>query len=212
MFGGGMMAAPMYDFLLFDLGGVLVHFAGFAELGRLLPAGLEAAAVRERWIHSPAVHSFERGDFGGEEFAARFLAEWPVRLAPAEFLRSFAEWNRGPYPGALELLHRLRRDYRLACLSNANEVHAPTHRQRLGAVFERYYFSHELGCAKPSAEIFARVLADLGVPAARIAYFDDTVVNVDAARAAGMSAYLTDGLPALAQRLAGLGIDAGDGG
>lgn len=183
----------MFDVLLFDLGGVLVDFAGFAELGRLLP-GLDAAAVRERWIRSDAVHRFERGDCGAAEFAHQFLAEWSLDCEPDAFLRAFAEWNRGPYPGAVALLERLRGVHRLACLSNANEIHTPAHRQRFDGLFESFYFSNELGLAKPEPEIFARVIADLALPAARIAYFDDTAVNVAVAARAGMSAFRVEGV------------------
>lgn len=195
----------MFDFLLFDLGGVLVHFAGFEELCRLLPPGLDPAAVRERWIRSPAVHRFERAEFAPAEFARRFLAEWDLDLEPERFLRSFEDWNRGPYPGAMALLERLRGAHRLACLSNSSELHTPAHRRRFAGVFERFYFSDELGVAKPDPEIFATVLADLAVPAGRIAYFDDTTVNVDAATRSGMRAFRTDGLAQLEARLAELG-------
>lgn len=195
----------MFDVLLFDLGGVLVHFAGFEELRRLLPPGLDPATVRERWIRSEAVHRFERGDLGPAEFARRFLAEWDLELAPDDFLRSFAEWNRGPYPGAVALLERLRGRHRLACLSNSSELHTPAHRRRFAGVFERFYFSDELRLAKPEPEIFAAAIADLAVPAARIAYFDDTALNVEAAHRAGMRAFQADGLAELAARLTALG-------
>ncbi|MGE5233598.1 MAG: HAD family hydrolase [Acidobacteriota bacterium] len=192
----------MFDVLLFDLGGVLVDFAGFAELGLLLP-GLDAAGVRERWIRSDAVHRFERGDFGAAEFARRFLAEWRLDCGPDVFLRSFAEWNRGPYPGAAELLAELGATHRLACLSNANEIHTPAHRQRFGELIGTFYFSNELRLAKPQPEIFAHVIADLAVPAATIAYFDDTPVNVEAARRAGMSAFRVEGVSELRRLLDG---------
>ncbi|MEO8505968.1 MAG: HAD-IA family hydrolase [Acidobacteriota bacterium] len=196
----------MFDVLLFDLGGVLVHFAGFEELCKLLPAGSDPAAVRERWIRSESVHRFEQGALDADTFAKRFLAEWKLELEPEAFLGAFTEWNRGLYPGAHALLERLAKSHRMACLSNANDLHTPTHRQRLAPFFERFYFSNELRLAKPSPEIFTWVLSDLAVPAPRIAYFDDTALNVEAAARAGMSAYRTDGFAELERCLTGLGL------
>jgi putative hydrolase of the HAD superfamily len=195
-----------FDVLLFDLGGVLVHFAGFEELCRLLPEGSDPAAVRERWIRSDSVHRFEMGAIDASTFADRFLAEWALDLEPEAFLQAFTAWNRGLYPGAGILLERLAKSHRLACLSNANELHTPVHRQRLAPYFERFYFSNEIHIAKPSPEIFTRVLSDLATPAARIAYFDDTEVNVEAAARSGMIAYRTDGLAELERRLVELGL------
>jgi FMN phosphatase YigB (HAD superfamily) len=50
------------------------------------------------------------------------------------------------------------------------------------------------------------VIRDLATPPARIAFFDDTEVNVEAAERVGMSAYLVDGMTELEQRLEELGL------
>ena len=55
-----MENASSIDVLLFDLGGVVIDFAGFDELSHLLPGGVSRDEVRERWISSPFVQRFER--------------------------------------------------------------------------------------------------------------------------------------------------------
>ena len=51
-----------FEVLLFDLGGVLMDFAGFEELARLVPVVFDRSQIRDLWIHSPAVQRFERGE------------------------------------------------------------------------------------------------------------------------------------------------------
>jgi putative hydrolase of the HAD superfamily len=51
-----------FDILLFDLGGVLIDFAGFEELPRLLPDRPGRAEIRRRWINCEPVRPFERGE------------------------------------------------------------------------------------------------------------------------------------------------------
>jgi putative hydrolase of the HAD superfamily len=68
------------------------------------------------------------------------------------------------------------------------------------------YFSDELGLVKPDREIFEHVIRDLGVPPSRIAFFDDTAINVEVARDAGMAAYEVDGIVELEARLHQLGL------
>ena len=195
-----------FDFLIFDLGGVLIDFAGFSELGRILPGGEDRAEVRRRWIGSPSVQQFERGDITPLQFAHGVIRELQLDLSPDEFIDAFVGWARGPYSGARLLLGRIPDRYRLACLSNSNELHTPLHRRSMESLLEKYYFSDELGMVKPDREIFEYVVRDLGVVSERIAFFDDTSVNVKAAREVGIMAFEVDGIMELEAQLQGLGV------
>jgi HAD superfamily hydrolase (TIGR01509 family) len=201
-----MSTQSPFDILLFDLGGVLVDFAGFDELGGLLTETPERAEVRGRWITSKSVRQFERGDITPPQFAVGVVDELQLDLSPEEFLSAFVSWARGPYPGARSLLCELRRTHRLACLSNSNELHTPLHRQSIEPLMDVYYFSNELGLVKPDREIYEQVLSDLDVPPGRIAFFDDTHVNVEAAREVGITAFEVEGITALTATLQRLGV------
>jgi putative hydrolase of the HAD superfamily len=201
-----MTAATTFDVLLFDLGGVLIDFAGFEELGPLMTGAVDRAAVRERWIGSESVQRFERAEITPRRFAAGVVEELQLDLSPDEFLTAFVEWARGPYPGARSLLEWIPKSYRIACLSNSNELHTPLHRRSMEPLMERYYFSDELGLVKPEREIFEHVIRDMDASPGRIAFFDDTPVNVEAAREVGIAAYEIDGIAALEAQLQCLGI------
>ena len=201
-----MTRQPGFDVLLFDLGGVLMDFAGFEELGDLIPGSPNRSEVRDRWIHSTSVQSFERGEIAPQRFAEGVIEELRIDLTPPEFLIKFVEWAHEPYPGAIALLDLLRRASRIAALSNANELHTPLHRQRFGSVIENFFFSDEIGHVKPERAIYEHVIRDLGVSSNRIAFFDDTPVNVEGAREVGIIAFETDGISELAASLRTLGI------
>ena len=194
------------EVLLFDLGGVLMDFAGFDELARLLPGMTQPAEVRDRWIQSIAVQLFERAEITPQQFANDVIEELQIDLSPREFLTKFVEWARGPYPGAISLLNSLRDNYRIVCLSNSNELHTPLHRRRFEGAVDTFYFSDKIGLVKPDREIFDYVVRDLAVSPRRIAFFDDTPVNVEAAREAGLTAHLVDGIAALTAQLQRLGL------
>jgi len=194
------------EVLLFDLGGVLVDFAGFEELAPLLPQTTTRATIQKRWIHSEAIGRFESGKITADAFAQRFVIEWQLPLAATEFLHHFSAWSRGLYPGAARLLESLKTNHRLACLSNTNEIHGPSQRQWLDGLVDSFFLSYEMGVVKPEAAIFDRTIRSLGVPASRIAFFDDTPVNVEAAAEAGMSAFHVTGLEGLTITLHQLGV------
>ena len=201
-----MSTESPFDVLLFDLGGVLIDFAGFDELALLLPDAPGRAEIRNRWIHSESVQLFERGGITPHEFARGVIGELDLAFSPDDFIAAFVGWARGPYPGARSLLSQLHRTHRLACLSNSNELHTPLHRRSLEPLMDRYYFSDELGHVKPDRAIFDHVIQDLDVPPRRIAFFDDTPVNVQAGKDAGLNAYEVDGIDALSAQLRCLGL------
>lgn len=205
---GGRLATP-YDrrvsnrpgVLLFDLGGVLIDFAGLGELRRLLDTTDSEAAIRTRWLACENSEAFGRGQVAIDDFADRFIAEWQVPLAREAFLAAFRAWARGWLPGAEALLAALRPHYRLAALSNCNPVHWARLVDDLDVAsrFDLALSSHELGCRKPDPAIFAHALARLDASAADVLFFDDAAPNVEAARAAGMGAVVVEG-PASVQR------------
>ena len=197
---------PEFDVLLFDLGGVLMDFAGFEELAKLLPGAPHRSEIRDRWIRSKTVQLFERGEITPRRFADGVIEEFQLDLTQKEFLTNFVEWARGPYPGAISLLESLRSEYRIAALSNSNELHTPLHRRRFESAVDTFFFSDEVGLVKPDREIFDFVIRDLAVSPRRIAFFDDTPINVEAAREAGLEAHRADGLAALEAQLHSLGI------
>ena len=201
-----MIDKPELEVLLFDLGGVLIDFAGFEELGQLVPDSPGRKEIRSRWIDSETVQRFERGHIGPDEFARRAIVEFQLQLSAEDFIRHFVEWARGPYPGATELLRGVHQTHRLAALSNSNELHTPIHRRSLESVIDSFYFSDEIGHVKPDRAIFDHVVRDLAVPPERIAFFDDTTVNVEAARELGLNAHWVDGIDALRSQLQTLGL------
>jgi putative hydrolase of the HAD superfamily len=191
--------------LLFDLGGVLVENTGFDELRRLRPGALSNADVRARWLASPSLRAFERGQISAGLFAEQFVKEWQLRIPPAAFLVEFERWPKGLFPGAEGLLHRLQSQYRVACLTNTNELHW-SRRRELGLLFDHVFLSHELGLVKPDAEIFEYVIQHLEVEPHRIAFFDDSLQNVEVAARIGIQAHHVVGLCELGTALSRLGL------
>lgn len=174
--------------ILFDLGGVLVENTGREGLISLLPYTLDTPELWRRWLDSPSVRQFEAGKIPSDAFATAFVAEWGLRVGPAEFIAAFAGWPKGFFPGARELLASLRDKHHLACLSNTNAIHWSRFPE-FADVFDTCFASHEMGVVKPEKEAFEHVLGKLNVDASEIYFFDDLLPNVEVARAFGINAF-----------------------
>ncbi|MDJ0944682.1 MAG: HAD family phosphatase [Kiloniellales bacterium] len=200
------MASPKV--LLFDLGGVLVDFAGLREFPALLEDAPPSSEIRRRWEGSAAMAGFQRGEISTAEFARIFSAEWGLVLDTEAFIALFRSWNRAAFDGAHALLARLRPRFTLACLSNTNEVHWEDilDGHGLRSCFDHHYASHLLGMLKPDPEIYGFVAQDLGRAVSEIVFFDDGPDNVEGARAAGMEAHQVEGIADLEATLAARGL------
>lgn len=74
------------------------------------------------------------------------------------------------FPGVLAVLEKLAGEYRLAALSNGN---ADLRRIGLAHFFDSVHSAETVGRAKPDPAMFARALADTGVPAHRALHIGD---------------------------------------
>jgi putative hydrolase of the HAD superfamily len=174
---------PAIDFVLFDLGGVLIEMGGLASLQELSEI-VGTDEVWHLWLASPWVRRFEKGQCSATEFSVGVVSEWGVDVAPQRFLEIFRDWPIGPYPGTTELLRELKRSVSIGCLSNTNTMHWE-HQISLWPMLDMFdvrFLSFELGFAKPDEAIFRAVTDRLPFRRERFLYFDDDEVNADAAR------------------------------
>jgi putative hydrolase of the HAD superfamily len=196
------MPTPV-EVLLFDLGGVLVEFSGVPDVAPLLRTASTASEIAERWSRCPHTEAFCRGTLTREAFAERFVRDWGIDVPPDRFLQAFRSWSKRLLPGAEALLASLRPRFRLAALSNSNEVHWERNADDLGVndLFEVAISSHHVGICKPDPGIYRVAIDRLGVPPGAIMFFDDVPANVAAAAQLGIRAYCVDGVEGVRERL-----------
>ena len=181
------MAAAGIEFVLFDLGGVLVDPGGVGKMRELSGIGTDEE-LWERWLACRWVRSFEAGRCSPEDFAAGVVGDWSLDLEPAAFLEEFGSWSNAPYPGAVELVTAVRDVAGVGCLSNTNVVQWHTNYEStpITEAFELRFLSFELGMVKPDREIFEEVAVRLPVPPERVFFLDDNAANVTGARGVGV--------------------------
>ncbi len=184
----GPAATNQIELILFDVGGVLIELTGVPAL-EWTEGRMDEEELRRCWLTSPAVRKFETGRSDSDEFARGVVSEFELPVTPDDFLREFSMRPKGPYSGAADLLRSLSGTFRLATLSNTNEIHWPRF-QEFGILdfFQDHFVSHKIGVLKPDMAAFQHVVEATGVPPECILFLDDYQLNVDGAKAAGMQA------------------------
>ena len=194
-----------YDYLLFDLGHVLVQLRRLSFLKRFKPHWDEQQIDRW-WSNLTCIRLFEVGQIDEGAFLKMAVEETDYRGSPAEFRALFAGRVLGVYPGAEALIDRLKDRIRIGVLSNTNPLHISVLRSYSNLLdsFHDRFLSYELGLLKPDRRIYERVLEKIGMPAERVVFFDDNRANTAAAAAVGLQSIWVSGFEDLIQRLARL--------
>jgi len=91
----------------------------------------------------------------------------------------------------MKLLHDLKRNYKLAAVSNSIEAHGLSHKKRgMLEPFDVVLFSHELGMTKENDRIFSEAIKRLGVMPGECIFIDDVRQFVDTAESFGIKGLL----------------------
>ncbi|HYO79234.1 MAG TPA: HAD family phosphatase [Thermoanaerobaculia bacterium] len=183
----------MTTWFLFDLGNTLIKLAYERVLENICR---DSSVKRDELIDilesAGGYRDMERGAVTFWEFYEMLCEKSGYRGSIRDFHAVWSDFFDGPILGMEELLERIRERYRVAFLSNSNEVHAELIPKKFATLFQkddRFVFSHRFKVAKPDPEIYRRALEVLGAPAAQVVFIDDLLENVTAARSIGMQAF-----------------------
>ena len=198
------------DALLFDLGRVVVDidfnlaFAKWAEYARC-----DQAVIAQRFLHDEAYRRHERGEIGADQYFAALRSALGVEISNAQLLEGWNAIFVGEMPGISLLLEEVAHRFPLYIFSNSNREHELYWSKRFTAVlrhFREIYVSSTIGLRKPEAEAYHYVVKAIGTSAERIVFFDDTLENVDAARACGLQAFQVKSAAEVADAVANLAL------
>jgi HAD superfamily hydrolase (TIGR01509 family) len=206
-----MSGSAAVEALLFDLGNVLVS-VDFARVvaAWAKSAGVSPAQLAPRFVFDEPFYAHERGELGDTGYFASLRKSLGIDLSDAQFLSGWNAIFGAPIPGMEGLLRGLPRSLPVYAFSNTNNAHrahwAPRYRALLAPIRE-VICSCDIGCRKPDPKAFLLVAGRIGVPASRIAFFDDLEENVAGARAAGLQAFRVACAADVAKALEQLGIE-----
>lgn len=183
----------MITWFLFDLGNTLIKLAYERVLENVCRS---ASLTRDELVdileEPGGYRDMERGAVTFREFYEFIADKAGYRGSLHDFREIWSDFFDGPIAGSEDLLDRIRAKYRVAFLSNSNEVHAELIPRRFSTLFrkdDRFVFSHRFRVAKPDPEMFRRALEVIGALPQNVVFVDDLIENVLAARAEGIRSF-----------------------
>lgn len=190
------------DFFVFDLGGVIIDLDipfTVNQLGKLLQNNGSTSTVD--FMAHPVHHAFEKGEIDDivfrDEIRKAFREEWSDQEIDDI-------WNgmlKNIPLQKIRLLKELRKTHPVYMLSNTNSIHfqkveeillTDTGENGFAQLFDHLFLSYEMGCRKPDAIIYEKVVEKIGMPAEKGVFFDDTAPNLIGAQKVGLQTVLID--------------------
>ncbi len=188
--------------IIFDLGGVIINLdipKTISEFNKLSNQPFES--IYNQLQQTPVFDLFDKGQITEKDFFIELKKALRNDVTDEELL--FA-WNAMllDFPKhRLELLSKLKPNYRLFLLSNTNESHvlefektlfASHGYQNLEPFFEKVYYSCRMNQRKPNADIFESVLNENNLVAEETLFIDDSPQHVEGALTLGVKAMLLE--------------------
>jgi putative hydrolase of the HAD superfamily len=199
--------------VIFDFGGVISQ-----PMGPILDTleseyRLEPGTLMQAFYGSETWRRAEVGLMTYDEYIAACQAALEPMVGPRRAGEIWARWYAAFYkpaymPGIIDLLEELKGKAHLALLSNASHQAEDRWANELNIAhrFEVLINSATIGVAKPDARAFTVTLERLGLPAEATFFIDDTLVNIESARALGIHAHHFSGTHILRVALRDAGI------
>lgn len=182
--------------IIFDLGGVILDIdirktneafrnLGFESIDEYFGLGHAGYFFRD----------YEDGTIGDEEFVEKVRQIVGEKVSREEVIRA---WNAllGEFPEErIQYLEKLKAHYRIFLFSNTNGIHLKAFKEifersnagrNLDELFEKAYYSHLEGFRKPDTRGFHHIIKENSLDAAQTVFVDDALINVEAARDAGL--------------------------
>ena len=188
--------------IIFDLGGVIINLdipKTISEFNKLSNQPFES--IYNQLQQTPVFDLFDKGQITEKDFFVELKKVLRNDVTDEELL--FA-WNAMllDFPKhRLELLSKLKPNYRLFLLSNTNESHVLEFEktlfvshgyQNLEPFFEKVYYSCRMNQRKPNADIFESVLNENNLIAEETLFIDDSPQHVEGALTLGVKARLLE--------------------
>ncbi len=182
--------------IIFDLGGVFLNIDYPATRKAFIDLGVTHFDQLFNLHHSNDLfEQLETGKITPAAFYDAFRNETGLKLSDEQIRDA---WNAMllDFPlERLEWLEKIAAKYPVYLFSNTNQIHydafietfrKQTGRQEFNDYFIKAHYSHELGLRKPYPESFTELLSRHQLDPATTVFIDDTLKNIEGARAAGM--------------------------
>ena len=190
----------MIKAVVFDMGGVLLNldFDKCIKEFQERAGFMDIAGYLDTYHQKGFMGDLEGGVISEEEFYEECLRHCAPGTSKQVAYECFISLLVGLNKPLMEMLKRLRKDYRLYLLTNNNPLSRRAFDEmvlkeegiRSDDIFTHQFYSYEMKLQKPCREIFEKTVEGIGCRPEEILFVDDSPANCAAAEEVGIKTLL----------------------
>jgi len=183
--------------IIFDLGNVILNIEYQKTINEFNKIGIQDASIfYSQSIQKEIFNLLEIGKIS--EFD--FLIEVNKLCPKATHKQILAAWNAlilDLPQERISLINKLKSSFSIYLLSNTNAIHINEIIKKTGVkkynkfynLFNKVYYSHEIGLRKPNPEAFNIILNENNLNVSEVLFIDDSIQHIQSAKRLGIKTY-----------------------
>jgi len=181
--------------IIFDLGGVILNINPQLTVEAFRSLGWRDFFEENNQTNGKELfYSLESGNSSPEVFRNNVRRIADIQRNDEEIDAAWTAMILDIPADRIRYLEELKKSYRLFLLSNTNEIHKIKFHHDFETdfgysfydLFERNFYSHEMGMRKPNPQIYIQALTEAGLVPEETLFIDDMEENIEAAKTTGM--------------------------
>ena len=181
----------MINYIIFDLSEVIISGYKGSEytIGKLVNRDPEEV---DRYLKSDLFIDLLDGKIKENEYIDGILEQTKWNLDRGTFKKIIRENHNQEVPGTIEIVKRLKQEYKLVLLSDHVKewIEDIIKVNKNLDLFDEKFYSYQIGKTKKAVETFYYVLERLNTDANKVLFIDDSEKNIEVAKSIGMDSIL----------------------
>ena len=179
--------------IVFDFGGVLYKINPTATIEAFLTNSNVIGLDEKQLVSNKIFLEYEKGKINSDQFRDEIRKNLKNELIDSEIDRMWNLTLVETFEKSYLLIKSLKnRGYKLALLSNTNEIHFNYFIKEVRHIFEMFdflIFSYQVQSRKPDIEIYQKMLQISGFNPKETIFVDDSNENIEGAKSSGLKTY-----------------------
>lgn len=185
--------------LVFDLGGVIMNLDVPKTIKEFEVLGIKNIVNETGHHYTESIfYDLEIGKVSEDEFLEKLKSLSSLNPTISQIRDAWNAMILDMPRERIEILIDLKKRYNIFLLSNTNSIHQLKFLTEVNEandfifneLFQKAYYSHEIGIRKPNVESFEFVLNDSNLNPSETLFLDDSLQNIDSAKSVGMEGCL----------------------
>ena len=175
--------------IIFDLGAVLLNINYQLTITEFAKLGVKNAdSFYSKEVQTNLFNEIETGKISVDSFL-KLLQKETENASKNEVRNAWNAMLIDLPKERIELLKQLKQDFPIYLLSNTNSIHISEFRKKIGEtkyqefynLFDKVYYSHEIGFRKPNKDAFQLILDENNLKANEVLFIDDSPQHIEGA-------------------------------